>query len=121
MLLEGAVNELHFGEPEVLSAAKFLRNGSSIRSVYPKSVTYVHFACDRHEVVLANQAWSETLYPGDIALISMSATERHELFTIFPELNSTGMQKPMLARPTLRNFEASLLTRIIHEKSAEVA
>ena len=50
------------------------------------AVTYYHFLCDQHEVVIANGAETESLYPGPEALKSVGREAMEEIFGIFPEL-----------------------------------
>ncbi|MCB0968899.1 MAG: Hint domain-containing protein, partial [Ilumatobacter sp.] len=50
---------LYFDEREVLAAAKHLVNSRGVRIVEPLEVTYLHFMCRNHEVVLSNGAWTE--------------------------------------------------------------
>lgn len=65
-----------------------------------QDVTYVHFLCDRHELVWSEGAVTETLHTGQEALKTLSAEARAEIFEIFPELDGEGnnSHRP-LARP----------------------
>ncbi|MEM9032862.1 MAG: Hint domain-containing protein, partial [Pseudomonadota bacterium] len=49
------------------------------------TVRYVHFMCDRHEVVFANGTPSETLFPGPMAQAMMTPEAWHELSLIRPQ------------------------------------
>jgi hypothetical protein len=49
-------------------------------------VTYVHVLFDRHEVVFAEGAQSESLYTGDEALKALGEAARAEIFRLFPDL-----------------------------------
>ncbi|MBC7142960.1 MAG: Hint domain-containing protein, partial [Rhodobacteraceae bacterium] len=101
---------LYFEEHEVLVAAKHLSNSRSIRPVEALGVTYVHFMCDRHEVVLANGCWTESFQPGDYSLNGLGNAQRNEIFEIFPELVGVeGRKSYTSARRTLKRYEASLL------------
>ncbi|MDX5411979.1 MAG: Hint domain-containing protein, partial [Rhodobacterales bacterium] len=51
-----------------------------------KSVTYFHLMFARHEVIFAENAPSESFYPGPMALGMMEASARHDLLTLLPEL-----------------------------------
>lgn len=51
-----------------------------------QSVTYIHLLFDQHEVVFSNGLPSESLYPGKIALQSMSRSAQTELVGLFPDL-----------------------------------
>ncbi len=102
--------QLYFDEHEVLVAAKHLVDHRGVRSVESSGLTYVHFMCDRHEVVLANGAWSETFQPGDYTLGGMGNAQRLELFELFPELaTKEGREDYASARKTLKRHEARLI------------
>lgn len=68
MLVRGWRAELFAGQPEVMAAAVHLVNGRTVVRAPCAEVTYVHFMCDRHEIVLAEGAETESLDPsGDFA------------------------------------------------------
>lgn len=76
-----------FGTIEVLVAARQLLCLDGIEVAEDlDSVTYVHFAFDRHEVVVSNGAATESLYPGPEALKAVGPAGRAELLAIFPQL-----------------------------------
>lgn len=75
---------------EALVAAKHLIDSRTIREVSALGVSYVHFTCARHEVVLANGAWAESFHPRDLTLNGMGNAQRTELYEIFPELAEAG-------------------------------
>lgn len=101
---------LFFEEHEVLVAAKHVTAARGVRPVDVLGVTYVHFLCDRHEVVLANGAWTESFQPGDLTLGAMGNAQRGEIFELFPELREkNGRAGWRAARRTLRRHEAMLL------------
>lgn len=69
---------------EAFAPAKSLTSLPGIRHMKGKSqITWVHFACDRHEVVFANGCLSESLLLGLIAINGMTGTERSALTDIF--------------------------------------
>lgn len=102
--------QLYFDEHEVLVAAKHLVDHRGIRQVDSSGLTYVHFMCERHEVVLANGAWTETFQPGDYTLGGMGNAQRLELYELFPELaTKEGRENYASARKTLKRHEARLI------------
>jgi hypothetical protein len=110
MLVANDRTSLYFEEREVLVAAKHLINNQGIHLVDSIGTTYIHMLFDRHEVVLANGAWTESFQPGDYTLNSIGNAQRNEIFEIFPELRATeGQEKFHAARPTLKKHEARLL------------
>lgn len=51
-----------------------------------QGVTYIHFLCDRHEIVFADDIKTESLYPGPLALQAIGRRALAELLVLFPEL-----------------------------------
>lgn len=102
---------LLFEEREVLVAAKHLvGRRPGIEQVDVSGVSYLHFMCARHEVVLSDGTWTESFQPGEIALAGLDAAQREELFTLFPDLReAAGRGAVTAARPVLKRHEARLL------------
>ncbi|RME17157.1 MAG: type I secretion protein [Alphaproteobacteria bacterium] len=112
MLVSGWRAELHFGEPEVLIAAKHLVNGDTIHVAPRESVDYIHICFDRHEIVFAEGVATESFQPGDYVLSEDRALMR-ELLAIFPDLLSeTGARRWAASRPVLKAREARVLGQI---------
>ncbi|MEZ5715357.1 MAG: Hint domain-containing protein, partial [Paracoccaceae bacterium] len=109
MLIGGHRAALLFGEGEVLASAKHLENGGSIARAPGDTVTYVHILFDRHEIVYAEGAPSESFFPGEAGLSAVEEAAREELFTLFPELRSTSGGFEATARMCLRGPECRLL------------
>ncbi|MDP5366544.1 MAG: Hint domain-containing protein [Paracoccaceae bacterium] len=109
MLVTGWKAEMYFGEQEVLVPAKTLVNGDTIMSAPCQSVTYVHLLLDRHEVIFAEGAATESLHPGDYLLAGADETAA-EILALFPELETEpGRRKWKSARSIARTREAKLL------------
>lgn len=53
-----------------------------------QGVTYIHLLADRHEAVIANGAPAETLLPGDMAMLALTAAERDEIGALRVERQS---------------------------------
>lgn len=109
MLIRGWQAELFYGEDEVLVPAKALVNDMTIRRVPGGQVQYVHLMLDRHAVVYANGALSETFRPDDYSIRAMAPETKRELLELFPSL---AAHTPAAARPLLRPFEAQKLALI---------
>lgn len=109
MLLTGWRAELLFGEPEVLAPAKFLVDDCRIRPDPRPVAEYWHMLFDRHEIVFAEGAASESLHPGTVALDAVGEAARAEMLTLFPEL-AGGSAQPTLSRYSLNRREAMALT-----------
>lgn len=108
MLLSSAMVRHIFGVGEVLVAAKKLIGFPGIGYAEADGTEYFHILLDRHEVVIANGAASETLLPGPMAMQSLGAEARREILTLFPELGFAGhMPAParhLPIRKPLREF-----------------
>ena len=112
MLVGNDRTQLYFEESEVLVAAKHLIDHKGIRYMDTIRTTYIHFMFDRHEVVLADGAWTESFQPGDQTLGGMGAEQRDEIYTLFPELQKpAGIDSYAAARKVLKGHEARLITR----------
>ncbi len=110
MLVANSRTALYFEEHEVLVAAKHLVDHRGVKRIDSIGTTYLHFMCDRHEVVLANGAWTESFQPGDLSLKGLDNAQRSELYEIFPDLRTpVGIEAYAAARKTLKAHEARLL------------
>jgi hypothetical protein len=110
MLITAATNDLHFGTTEVFVAAKHLIGNPGVCSKPGGQVTYIHLLFDRHQVVYANNAPSESLFPGASALTAMDRAARAEVLHLFPELaNNTARNFTQTARLCLNRRESALL------------
>ncbi|MEO0402078.1 MAG: Hint domain-containing protein [Pseudomonadota bacterium] len=97
--------ELLYGQDEVLVRAVDLLGMDGVYRKPGGLVTYCHILLDRHHVVRAHGVWSETLYPGSVAMGAVNDAARDEITELFPDLATYG---PMAA-PCLRGYEARLL------------
>jgi hypothetical protein len=79
--------QVYFAEDQVLIPAKALENGHSIRQILPEGgVVYCHLLFDRHEVILAEGALSESFHPGEGGLGQLDPGQRDEIEALFPHL-----------------------------------
>lgn len=113
MLLGDWRTEMHFGQQQVFAAAIHLVNGTTIRQVPRRWVTYVHFAFDRHEVIWSEGCLSESLHLGSVAMGAVGSDALTELSCLFPEL-SGAVPASFTARTCLRRWEAAL-TRVLED------
>ncbi len=71
-------------ETEAFAPAKSLTKLRGIRHMKGKTkITWIHFACDRHEVVTANGCLSESLLLGPMVVNGLTGAERQELSAIY--------------------------------------
>ncbi len=107
MLTTSWANDLHFGNPQVLVAAKFMVNDTTIRQVPCLSVTYFHLMFDRHEIIFAEGVATESLHLGAVALSTLDPATLAELTSLFGD--HAGMPAPVTARPCLTSREGQLV------------
>lgn len=109
ILISGYDTNLHFGEPEVLIAAKNLVGlpGVEIRDV--PCVEYFHMLFDRHEIVFSEGIESESFFPGAVGMDVLSEEALEKLYQAFPALESRPESFGQTARLVLKSFEARLL------------
>lgn len=109
MVYAGANASLMFAQSEVMVPAKHLVDGRDVVVCPQDRVTYFHMLFDRHEVVFANGAASESFHPGHEGLGAIDGAAREELFGLFPALRSDPAQYGNTARMVLRRYEAQAL------------
>ncbi|MBA3910332.1 MAG: type I secretion protein [Rhodobacter sp.] len=101
VLVANERSTLRYSEREVLVAAKHLTT-QGVHTVQSSGTTYVHFMCDRHEIVLADGIWTESFQPEDHTLKGIGNAQRLEIYELFPELKTKeGRAAYKSARTTL--------------------
>ncbi|WP_245603013.1 Hint domain-containing protein [Leisingera methylohalidivorans] len=84
ILVGGGGQLTDYFKTEVFAPAKSLTKLPGIRHMKGKrGVNWVHFACARHEVVLANGCQSESLLLGPMVMDGLGFLERQNLIDIF--------------------------------------
>lgn len=112
MLLGDTQTQLLFGMEEALAPAKSLINHSTVLVDHgAASVTYMHLLFDEHQIILADDAATESLFPGDQALGAFSDQSRAEVFELFPELRAMPQTFGATARTVLRAYEGQVWAR----------
>lgn len=102
VLVGGGQVDLLYGHEEVLVPACAWIGQPGVTRVLPQDgITYVHFACARHEVIEAEGGAMETLLPAAGPGSHMSA--------LWAELNAQGVASMTAARPILHRAEAQAL------------
>ncbi|WP_417743251.1 Hint domain-containing protein [Salipiger sp.] len=105
VLVSNAVAERMFGQKEVLIAAKHLLSLDGIETAGDiASVTYWHFFFDQHQIVFSNGAATESLYLGSEAIRALPAEARHEILTLFPDMDRYLSARPLVAGRRARKF-----------------
>ncbi|WP_237168272.1 Hint domain-containing protein [Paracoccus shandongensis] len=109
ILVRSRIAHRLFQDAEILVAAKHLVGLPGIEVIVPaQGVRYFHLLFDRHEIVMSEGAWSESLYTGPEALKSVSDAARREILALFPELVRGTAPAP--ARRLLTGREARQLS-----------
>lgn len=124
MVVSGWRAELMTGEAEVLAAAGDLVDGLRVRREEVAEVEYFHLLLDRHEIIFAEGAATESYHPCAGEAAAMPPALRQEFVAIFRELALThapewvtaedlpfweGTLLGATARPCARPEEAALL------------
>ncbi|KAA9010440.1 Hint domain-containing protein [Histidinibacterium aquaticum] len=97
---------LTFNEEAVLVRAKSLCaffEGVEVDSGMDE-VTYVHLVFDRHEIVFAEGAPTESFHSGREGLCALDGQSLSELYGLFPDLR-VGEERPEAGFMTLRSWE----------------
>lgn len=112
MVLSGWRMALMFDEFDMLAPAISLVNDCSIRLDYAcREVEYIHLLFDRHEIIYAEGAATESFHPGETAKNVFDAKTRKEVLEIFPWLATESYGATAL--PTLRAFEGRATARAL--------
>lgn len=111
MLVEGARAEMLFGEAEVLVAATHLTGLAGVEQKLTAGISYIHLLFDRHEIICADGAWTESFQPAMRMLDGMETAQRTEIAELFPELVGEEFDYPA-ARLSLKAHEARVLLAV---------
>ncbi|MEM1150793.1 MAG: Hint domain-containing protein [Pseudomonadota bacterium] len=111
MVLAGPTVQAAHGVPEVLALAKGLTGKRGVRKMNgKKKITYYALLFDRHEVIYAEGAQTESFRPGPVILADFEPEMRAEIFAIYPGLADdpeAALGPP--ARPILTRRDAEAL------------
>ncbi|MEL6477749.1 MAG: Hint domain-containing protein, partial [Pseudomonadota bacterium] len=124
MMLGGPVVTAMFGEEEVLALAKGLVGNERVRVMKGKrKVVYFSLLFERHEVIYAEGAPTESFRPGPIALAEFSEEHREQVYAIYPRLRDepTDGLGPPARRILTRREAADLVTRQSKAAQSELA
>lgn len=99
----------------VLVAAKALLGRPGVRRVVGvKRAEYLHLVFDRHQVIYANGMPAESFLPGRLAVAGLTDGQRHELFSLFPDLIlHPAIPAVQAAHPLLPMREAERLATLL--------
>lgn len=109
ILVASAIVERMCKVPEVCVAAKHLLGHPGVDiAATPEGVTYYHFLCDAHQIVMANGAWAESLLIAPQMYQSLPWSSVTRIFQLFPRLLSL-LANPQPARASLARKQARKL------------
>lgn len=92
VLAQSRVAERMFGTPEVLCAAHHLKDLSGIHhDDQVAEIEYCHIMCERHEIVFANGAPTETMLYGEETRETLPLIDRLQILAALPGLRSADM------------------------------
>lgn len=112
LLIASELAQVYFDQSEVLVSAKHMLAMNGVEIDKAPYITYIHFMCANHEIVLSDGVWSESYQPGDFSLKGLDEDQRQEIFTLFPELETDhGVRDYNAARRTLKKHEAEILLK----------
>lgn len=114
IILGSCQTELLFARREVLARAGHLIDGIEVTRVRVPEVQYFHLLFDRHEIIFANGAPTESFFPGDWVL-GQDPRLATELKGLAEEL---GFEMWKSARPVLRRAEAQALVQSCVQRDA---
>lgn len=112
MVVSGWRAELLTGEPEVLAAAADLVDGDRVQVVPEERVEYFHLLFDRHEIIFAEGAATESYHPFAQDAAELAPDTLAELLAVFPDLGRAFWEGTLLggtARPCASRTEGALL------------
>jgi len=106
IMVASAIVERMCNTPEVCVAAKHLLGHPGVETAAaPEGVTYYHFLCDSHEIVMANGAWAESLLIAPQMYKSLPWSSVTRIFQLFPQMIDL-LDNPQPARPSMTRKQA---------------
>ena len=112
MVMSGWRAELLTGEPEVLAAAADLVDGDRVQVVPVETVEYFHLLFDRHEIIFAEGAATESYHPFAYDAAELAPATLAELEAVFPDMGRAFWEGTLLGgtvRPCASRDAAALL------------
>ena len=121
VLVRSKISERMFGKMEVLvPAVKLVEMPGIFVDEACTTVTYFHLLFDRHQIVYAEDAPTESLFTGPEALKSVSPAARAEILSLFPEVaNLDYAPEPARFMPSGK-LQRNLIARHLKNKRAIV-
>ncbi|MEM9263778.1 MAG: Hint domain-containing protein [Pseudomonadota bacterium] len=103
---------------EAFAPAKSLTTLPGIRHLKgKKKITWIHFACDGHEVVIANGCYTESLLLGPMVWNGLNAAEKHKVAELFD--GATVSDANLNGPPARECLKVGPVRRLIAEGPAD--
>ncbi|MEM7422908.1 MAG: Hint domain-containing protein [Pseudomonadota bacterium] len=122
MVLSGPAIARTFNEGEVFAIAKALTGLKNVRRMVGKrQITYFALLLERHEVIFAEGAPTESFRPGPVALATFKPEHRAQIFALYPGLADDpdhALGPP--ARKITKRREIEQLLRNVSSNRSEV-
>ena len=106
MLIGGPGAQILFSTEAVLVPAIHLIGLEGITRKPLDEIEYFHLMFDRHEIISANGAPTESFFPGDMGLNALDRATRAELLSLFPQLADGNIPT---AAPCLKASDAKVM------------
>ncbi|MDU8928985.1 Hint domain-containing protein [Alisedimentitalea sp. MJ-SS2] len=121
MLISDWRAELFFGDAEVFVPATHMLDFQGAETTPRERVTYIHLMFDRHQVIYAEGAETESFHLADQGLMALHPLVQEEMFTAYPNLRDNLAAHGPTARRCLKAHEsATLLSRMFTAKPCEM-
>ena len=92
-LIGARSSPLFFDTDEALVGARHLVDNKRVMPANMLGVTYIHILCARHEVILADGAWTESFHPDDVIMMDLGDTKEMK-FVFVPRDRSHRRRAP---------------------------
>lgn len=117
ILVKSKIAERIFGCDEVLVAAKFLLDLPKVTLAKPEEgVEYWHFLLSSHNIVIANGAYAESLFPGPQALQNLGPKNRAKVEAL---IHARRQGKQVTSYAPARIFSKQLQAKELIRRSME--
>ncbi|WP_137699900.1 Hint domain-containing protein [Marimonas lutisalis] len=107
--------ELLFGEAEVFVPATHMLEFHGAEPTPAEQVTYIHLMFDRHQVIYAEGAPTESFHVSDLSLGALVPQAHDEIFSAYPDLRDDITAHGPTARPCLKAHESRALLARMHK------
>lgn len=122
-LIRSKIAQRMVGAREVLAAAKHLLSVEGVSVLETDApITYFHLLLDSHQLLISNGAATESFFLGPMGMSSMSANDRMEIMTLFPDLCTEEAHHvmPPARKLLVGHIAKSIIARAIKDTSPVV-